>query len=121
MAPSGRRCGISTADFDPAAYFSSKTPKTVTVQLLVSITRFGVVSANLVGMDRAAAEAVYDQGREGCVAFLLELTSAYDAQIAGLEERLRRLEVQARQDSRTSSAAVAGLPNHGSSGGLRRV
>ncbi len=54
-------------------------------------------------MDRAAAEAVYDQGREGCVAFLLELTSAYDAQIAGLEERLRRLEVQARQDSRTSS------------------
>jgi hypothetical protein len=30
-------------------------------------------------MDRAAAEAVYDQGREACVAFLLELTSAYDA------------------------------------------
>jgi transposase len=54
-------------------------------------------------MDRAAAEAVYDQGREACVAFVLELTSAYDAQIAGLEERLRRLEVAARQDSRTSS------------------
>ena len=59
--------------------------------------------ANLGGMDRAGAEAVYDQGREGCVSFLLELTSAYDGQIAGLEERLRRLEGQARADSLTSS------------------
>jgi len=54
-------------------------------------------------MDRAQAEAVYDQGREACVVFLLELTSAYDAQIAGLEERIRRLEGQARADSLTSS------------------
>ena len=54
-------------------------------------------------MERAEAEAVYDQGREACVAFLVELTSGYETQIAGLEERLRRLEAQARQDSRTSS------------------
>jgi transposase len=54
-------------------------------------------------MDRGQAEAVYDQGREACVAFLLELTSGYETQIASLEERLWRLEEQARQDSRTSS------------------
>jgi hypothetical protein len=54
-------------------------------------------------MDRAEAEAVYDAGREACVEFLLELTSGYDAQIARLEERIRRLEEQARRDSRTSS------------------
>jgi len=50
-------------------------------------------------MERAEAEAVYDSGREACVEFILEL--------AGLVEehgdRLRRLEAQARQDSRTSS------------------
>jgi transposase len=55
-------------------------------------------------MDRAEAEAVYDAGREACVEFLLELTSGYEAQIARLEERIRRLEEQARRDSRTSSA-----------------
>jgi transposase len=55
-------------------------------------------------MDRAEAEAVYDAGREACVEFLLELTSGYDAQIARLEERIRRLEEQSRRDSRTSSA-----------------
>jgi transposase len=54
-------------------------------------------------MDRAAAEAVFDQGREVCVSFLLELTSAYDAQIAALEERIGRLEGKARADSLTSS------------------
>ena len=54
-------------------------------------------------MDRAEAEAVYDSGREACVEFLLELTSGYDAQIVRLEERIRRLEEQARRDSRTSS------------------
>lgn len=54
-------------------------------------------------MDRAEAEAVYDAGREACVGFLLELTSAHDAQIARLEERIRRLEEQSRRDSRTSS------------------
>jgi hypothetical protein len=61
-------------------------------------------------MDRAQAEVVYDQGREACVAFLLELTSGYEVQIAGLEERLRRLEGQARRDSRTSSRAPSQDP-----------
>jgi len=55
-------------------------------------------------MDRAEAEAIYDAGREACVGFLMELTSAYETQIAALEERIRRLEEQARRDSRTSSA-----------------
>jgi transposase len=59
--------------------------------------------ANLGGMDRAQAEAIYDAGREACIEFLLELTSAYEAQTAALEERIRRLEEQARRDSRTSS------------------
>jgi transposase len=54
-------------------------------------------------VDRVEAEAVFDAGREACVEFLLELTSGYDAQIARLEERIRRLEEQTRQDSRTSS------------------
>jgi transposase len=54
-------------------------------------------------VERSEAEAIYDSGRDGCVAFLLELTAGYEAQIAGLEERVRRLEAQARQDSRTSS------------------
>lgn len=54
-------------------------------------------------MERSEAEAAYDSGREACVEFLLELTSGYDAQIERLEERIERLEAQARQDSRTSS------------------
>ena len=61
-------------------------------------------------MDRAEAEAVYDAGREACVEFLLELTAGYDAQIARLEERIRRLEEQARRDSRTSSSPPSSDP-----------
>ncbi len=61
-------------------------------------------------MDRAEAEAVYDGGRDACVEFLLELTSGYDAQIARLEERIRRLEEQARRDSRTSSKPPSSDP-----------
>ena len=61
-------------------------------------------------MDRAEAEAVYDAGRHACVEFLLELTSGYDAQIARLEERIRRLEEQARRDSRTSSKPPSSDP-----------
>jgi transposase len=61
-------------------------------------------------MDRAEAEAVFDAGREACVDFLLELTSGYDAQIARLEERIRRLEEQARRDSRTSSKPPSADP-----------
>jgi hypothetical protein len=50
-------------------------------------------------MDRSEAEAVYDSGREACVEFILELAGWVEQH----EDRLRRLEVQARQDSRTSS------------------
>jgi transposase len=50
-------------------------------------------------MERAEAEAVYDAGRDVCVQFILDLAD----RVERLEERLRRLEEQARQDSRTSS------------------
>ena len=50
-------------------------------------------------MDRAEAEAVYESGREACVQFIVDLAAG----VQGLEERLSRLEAQARQDSRTSS------------------
>jgi transposase len=50
-------------------------------------------------MDRAEAEAIYDAGREACVEFILELAG----RVGRHEERLSRLEGQARQDSRTSS------------------
>jgi transposase len=61
-------------------------------------------------MDRAEAEAVFDWGREACVEFLLELTSGYDARITRLEERIGRLEEQARRDSRTSSKPPSSDP-----------
>jgi transposase len=50
-------------------------------------------------MDRAEAEAIYDSGRDVCVQFILDLA----ARVQQLDERLARLEAQARQDSRTSS------------------
>ena len=50
-------------------------------------------------MERVEAEAIYDAGREVCVQFMLDLA----ARVEQLEERLTRLEAQARQDSRTSS------------------
>ena len=50
-------------------------------------------------MDRAEAEAIYDAGREACVEFILDLASRF----AQHEDRLKRLEEQTRQDSRTSS------------------
>jgi transposase len=50
-------------------------------------------------MDRAEAEAIYDSGREACVEFILKLAGS----VVQHEDRLRRLEEQARQDSRTSS------------------
>jgi hypothetical protein len=50
-------------------------------------------------MDRAEAEAIYGSGREACVEFILELAGRVEQH----EDRLRRLEEQARQDSHTSS------------------
>jgi transposase len=57
-------------------------------------------------MDRAEAEAIYDAGRDVCVQFILELAS----QVERHEERLRRLEEQARRDSRTSSKPPSSDP-----------
>ena len=50
-------------------------------------------------MDRAEAEAIYDSGRDACVQFILDLAT----RVQQLDERLVRLETQARQDSRTCS------------------
>jgi Family of unknown function (DUF6444) len=50
-------------------------------------------------VDRAEAEAIYDSGREACVEFMLELAG----RVKQHEDRLKRLEEQVRQDSRTSS------------------
>jgi transposase len=57
-------------------------------------------------MDRAEAEAIYDSGREACVQFIVDLASW----VAQLEDRLARLEAQARQDSRTSSRPPSSDP-----------
>src|SRR5947209_7888310 len=57
-------------------------------------------------MDRAEAEAIYDSGREACVQFIVDLA----ARVREVEERLRRLEEQARQDSRTSSRPPSSDP-----------
>jgi transposase len=58
-----------------------------------------LAAANLGGMDRSEAEAIYDAGRETCVELILDLA----ARVERLEDRLKRLEEQARRDSRTSS------------------
>jgi hypothetical protein len=57
-------------------------------------------------MDRVEAEAIYDSGREACVEFILDLV----ARVEEHAERLRRLEEQARQDSRTSSTPPSADP-----------
>jgi transposase len=54
-------------------------------------------------MDRVEAEAIYDAGREVCVQFMLDLAG----RVRQLEERLTRLEAQARQDSRTSCVPLS--------------
>jgi Family of unknown function (DUF6444) len=61
---------------------------------------------NPCGMDRAEAEAIYEAGREVCVEFMLDLA----ARVERLEDRLRRLEEQARRDSRTSSTPASQDP-----------
>lgn len=50
-------------------------------------------------MERSEAEAIFESGRERCVEFMLQLVVTVER----LEERVRRLEETARQDSRTSS------------------
>jgi transposase len=57
-------------------------------------------------VERGEAEAIYDAGRERCVEVILELAEAVErltAQTRLLEERVRRLEEQTRQSSRTGS------------------
>ena len=57
-------------------------------------------------MERAEAEAIYDAGRDRCVEVILELAAAVElltGQTRLLEERVRRLEEQTRQSSRTGS------------------
>jgi hypothetical protein len=57
-------------------------------------------------VERAEAEAIYDLGRDRCVEVILELAASVErltAQTRLLEERVRRLEEQSRQSSRTGS------------------
>jgi transposase len=61
-------------------------------------------------MERSEAVAIYDLGRDGCVEFLVELSGRCERQVAGLEERIRRLEGQLRKDSRNSSSPPSGDP-----------
>jgi hypothetical protein len=58
------------------------------------------------GVERAGAEAIYDSGREPCVAFIVGLAASVERLSAAgelLEDRVRRLETEARRDSRTGS------------------
>src|SRR5215213_1424883 len=57
-------------------------------------------------MDRAEAEAIYDSGREACVDVILDLAG----RVRQHEDRLKRLEELARQDSRTSSRPPSADP-----------
>jgi Family of unknown function (DUF6444) len=57
-------------------------------------------------MERAEAEAIYGSGRDACVQFILDLA----ARVQQLDERLARLEAQAREDSRTSSRPPSSDP-----------
>ena len=59
-----------------------------------------------VGMERAEAEAIYDQGREAVVAALLALSAqvaALEARLAKQEERIAELERQLNRNSQNSS------------------
>jgi DDE superfamily endonuclease/Family of unknown function (DUF6444) len=57
-------------------------------------------------MDRAEAETIHDSGREACVEFILDLAGRFQRH----EDRLKRLEEQGRQDSRTSSKPPSADP-----------
>jgi len=67
---------------------------------------FLVGAANLAGVERVAAEAIYDSGREACVEFILGLAG----EVGQHADRLKRLEEAARQDSRTSSKPPSSDP-----------
>jgi transposase len=57
-------------------------------------------------VERSEAEAIFDSGRDRCVEVILELAVVVErltAQTVLLEERVRRLEEQTRQSSRTGS------------------
>ena len=53
-------------------------------------------------MERAEAEAIYDAGREVCVAFIVDLATRYEK----LEGRVARLEEQLRQSSRNRGSRL---------------
>jgi hypothetical protein len=58
-------------------------------------------------MERSEAEAVYDAGRERCVDVIVGLAGErerFAARCERLEQRVARLEEQARGDSRNSSS-----------------
>lgn len=58
-------------------------------------------------MDRSEAEAIFGAGRERCVAVIVGLAGErerFAARCERLEERVARLEEQARGDSRNSSS-----------------
>jgi Family of unknown function (DUF6444) len=57
-------------------------------------------AANLVGVERSEAEAIYDSGREACVEFLMGLME----RLVRAEERLRALEQKVSASSRNSSS-----------------
>jgi len=95
------------------AKLSQNLPQTVTVQSLVSITRFVLVGGESRGVERSEAEAIFDAGREVCVGFILDLARRFEeltAASARLEERVRRLEEQTRKDSRNSSQPPSADP-----------
>jgi transposase len=64
-------------------------------------------------MERAEAEAIYDEGREACVEFLVELSGRYERQIARLEGRIERLEAELRKGSDNSSVPPSADPGAG--------
>ena len=64
-------------------------------------------------MERAEAEAIYDQGREAVVAALLALSAqiaALEARLAKQEERIAELERQLKRNSRNSSLPPSADP-----------
>jgi len=65
------------------------------------------VAANLGVVERSEAQAIYGSGRERCVEVMLELAGMVErlqGQCERHEQRIKRLEEQARQSSRNSSA-----------------